>query len=646
MTLNQFIETKLFRIRRHYPVAISSYGQYPYFVLADLLRQHQVDAKSTGAHSQKEVPGANLLQAYRAAQELKVEYLSIRTLLENTTPLTHQLDLDEALYQASHEAAWINSLEYRLFFMEQQRRFGLLLLPRFLQQEILSDPGVAAAQTLVEKLQSLRHALDRTYALYRSQIQPYPNYNPNIIAPLSPPEVDALKWLVADQALGLRAQTWKQYHVSLLQQESARYLHELAVYYASLQIRAEDFTNALQTAQARRNDRIEAEALRRREAHADYLNRVDTLLALPGALHVSLTAGISAGASVVASHQSSIPAITTGELTSAIGKAILEGAKHALVGALTKSPALLVGTVALLWPSSLANSERRADLALPLTELSDPDTLKAVAAAAPGQSIAMPHAVSVHGTAQGADVLLISADAERQPMASVVDLQFNETLGHYEVLIDTPARLITVTPAVTPDNASTRLPIVQLGPTVIEGADIVLHEPARQVTPGYPAQDVEAFILRFPAHTGLPPLYLSVGNPYGGTTRGTYSGRMYDPELAGGPIEELDWRDAVITEEGVALVRLHIGRFPPSADNKVMINRLDQILSHATEPTETDKKFYTHEIRELQRYRNLGIEDNLENKDIWNHAHTATLEDFKLSGNISELYTTEALNAE
>ncbi|MDR0187241.1 pyocin, partial [Prevotella brunnea] len=64
--------------------------------------------------------------------------------------------------------------------------------------------------------------------------------------------------------------------------------------------------------------------------------------------------------------------------------------------------------------------------------------------------------------------------------------------------------------------------------------------------------------------------------------------------------------------------------------------------------TDTDKRFYTHEIRELERYRNLGVKDGTipDNAgEVWNNTHTATLEDYKLSNDETLLYTPEALKA-
>ena len=139
-----------------------------------------------------------------------------------------------------------------------------------------------------------------------------------------------------------------------------------------------------------------------------------------------------------------------------------------------------------------------------------------------------------------------------------------------------------------------------------------------------------------------------LSNPYGETNaRGKYSGREYNKDKAGGPIQELDWRTASIDREGVDKVKLHTGRFGESSENTVMIDRLEKILTGELQATDTDKRFYTHEVRELERYRSLGVSDGSvpeNNYEVWNNTHTATLEYYKLSSDEALLYAPEALN--
>lgn len=181
---------------------------------------------------------------------------------------------------------------------------------------------------------------------------------------------------------------------------------------------------------------------------------------------------------------------------------------------------------------------------------------------------------------------------------------------------------------------------VNLRPAWIEATPLPAYEP-----PNY-----KDCIYCFPPESGLPPLYVVFNSPYpDATTIGTYSGRAYNPDKAGGPIERLDWREVKITATGIELVKLHTSRFGPSDANDIMINRLEKILQGKLQETDTDKRFYTHEIRELERFRTLEIPDKIRPNDdgeAWNNTHAATLEDYQLTSELELLYTPEAIEAD
>ncbi|MGN7973366.1 S-type pyocin domain-containing protein [Serratia sp. 22264] len=167
-------------------------------------------------------------------------------------------------------------------------------------------------------------------------------------------------------------------------------------------------------------------------------------------------------------------------------------------------------------------------------------------------------------------------------------------------------------------------------------------------------QDLQDFILWQPDATevGVEAIYVMVSKPYGeSNAKGKYSGRDFHTEKAGGPIQNLDWKTAKIDRAGVDKVKLHAGRFESSPENKVMVDRLEKILRGELQTTDTDKRFYTHEVRELERYRSLGIKDGevpqsvKEQKAVWNNTHTAALEDYKINEKEQALYTDEALQA-
>jgi hypothetical protein len=125
--------------------------------------------------------------------------------------------------------------------------------------------------------------------------------------------------------------------------------------------------------------------------------------------------------------------------------------------------------------------------------------------------------------------------------------------------------------------------------------------------------------------------------------RGPASGREFDPEEAGGPIQQLDAAKARITNEGVQETAAHLERFtgggPMEAPEKAMLDRLTSIAAGDMEPTSYDLNFYTHELDEAGRYAQLGFGPESgadlgspEMYDVWRNVHTAALEDYGTSG--------------
>ncbi|MGC6388363.1 S-type pyocin domain-containing protein [Ewingella sp. S1.OA.A_B6] len=213
-----------------------------------------------------------------------------------------------------------------------------------------------------------------------------------------------------------------------------------------------------------------------------------------------------------------------------------------------------------------------------------------------------------------------------------------------------PAQTILVSPA---DAPGVNGPLGLTGPVplperIVHTGDqgVVSQGVTVTTTPVLGDLDFRDFILIFPTESGLKPLYVMQNSPYGEVTdKGKYSGRPYNPDKAGGAVQDLDWRGVVIDQVGIDQVKLHTGRFGKSDANSVMIDRLDKILKGELQATNIDKRYYTHEIRELERYRVLGVPDGVEDKSVWNDAHTASLEDYKVNERMEPLYTPDAEKA-
>ncbi len=125
--------------------------------------------------------------------------------------------------------------------------------------------------------------------------------------------------------------------------------------------------------------------------------------------------------------------------------------------------------------------------------------------------------------------------------------------------------------------------------------------------------------------------------------RGPASGREFDPEAAGGPIQQLDAGKARITSGGVQEAKAHLQRFtgggPLEVPEQAMLDRLTSIAAGDMDPTSYDQNFYTHELDEAARYAQLGFgpESGVDlgsptMYDVWNDVHTAALEDYGISG--------------
>ncbi len=125
--------------------------------------------------------------------------------------------------------------------------------------------------------------------------------------------------------------------------------------------------------------------------------------------------------------------------------------------------------------------------------------------------------------------------------------------------------------------------------------------------------------------------------------RGPISGRVFDPSNAGGPIRQLTTKRIKITDRGITYAERHLSRFGPDAANEGMVQRLRDIAAGKLVPTQVDLNFYSHELRESIRYRRLGFPsgqplDAEAAFDLWNNAHSASLENYLLREGRGVLY--------
>lgn len=423
---------------------------------------------------------------------------------------------------------------------------------------------------------------------------------------------------------------YKEWYTSLEAAYAAKYIN-----------REIDYLNVLkQNLQAQANQaRADAEAKRiADEAAAAEAARVAAEAAALKAAHTFRLP--AAGAMQLSTAAGSI-AVTAGSGVTL--EAAIQAAKVAL--STVVSAATAVGIGALTYSESLGNGELPATmLDLPAKELAPslPDNLLEVAAA--GGTVDVLY--RLYGDQSKYSVVATQVTGGLAPTVPVRALVLDPVANAYTfTTTDTPPITLAF-PIAVPGNSSTATPVQPVETPVYTGITLTLIDVKAEPFPIASQLSIRDAIYVYPADSGLPPIYAVFNSPYdGATTKGVHSGRMYNPDKAGGPIQDLDWATATVTQEGIDLVKLHTSRFVPSDANKIMIERLEKILSGQIPVTDVDKRFYTHEIRELERYRALGVADGVEG-NVWNNAHAATLEDYKLRDADDLFYTPEAIAAE
>ncbi|WP_317847972.1 S-type pyocin domain-containing protein [Pseudomonas sp. HTZ2] len=486
-----------------------------------LLKKNKLDAAFLGYET-----------SLQSAHERKI----IDRIFEAIRPHLHAtakaLETTENLAQLDY-ALTIKTLDEKADAIRIEQIFYFQALPGFLQNDLLRASPKASQQNSVQTFAYYEQAL-RTLAANRAKaITPYLKANPNIKAPLTSAELEALDSLIQHQQLKGVGPRWLDYHKSLLNKESARILNDTLTAFSGLNARAKRVEQQRTAANAQEAARKKAEAERKAkelaQQKADAARKAEELarqkteaerrakeaqqraeaerqkisfIALEGA-SVSLPLALPIGAATFA-----IPQTAYIALQNAIQEAVTGLARIAapVVGN------ILVGTLFLAWPSTLGNSERRYLVSVPLTDLSTPDRPDLAALALKSESIDLPYLIASSGSGAELDLYLTPGGRAVPVRAATFDSQRQV----YSLALDNPQRILTWTPANAPGSehgSPTSLPPIPPGAVVYTGSSL---NPVKTEQQGYPALDLldqERLIVTFPADSGLPPILVIFKDP-------------------------------------------------------------------------------------------------------------------------------------
>lgn len=437
---------------------------------------------------------------------------------------------------------------------------------------------------------------------------------------------------------------------ALLQEQRAAEQARLAAEQEAQRVAAEQARIEAQAEQ----DRLQAEAEAQRQAEEEAkLKAMASLNEVAGTRPFPISGAAAANGAVfaVGAGTLAVDAATTIAIGTALRSAVAAAitASAAVVG--TASGTVIVVGVAALVYYALRDKQEPHTLSVPLSDLTTYDTDALYAIAEANGEIELPVALGSKTTENTTEFVVAATNATPVPDKVPVRLAtYDPILNLYSALHpDAPGVVMTWTPIVRPGNASTVLPAHEPNIIAYDGATLTALEGRIDISPALDLYSFGGFIYVFPVESGIPPQYVAFNSTYdGAVVEGKHSGRDFNPEQTGGEILDNNWEPAIASQEGIYTVKLHTSKFPQSDANDAMIDRLERVLRGELEMTDTDKRFYTHEIREFERFKALGFGDTeMPDPDspVWNNVHTATLEDYKLNDDPSLLYTPEALAA-
>lgn len=507
LTTRQLIQ-KRDEYLKTFSVATGFYGAIPFYKRYDSFTSRLNDPGAFELTNLGEAWGRRVWVTYSdsvdAAHQLHSQAVRYQAMSNDLPELARRVD--EAEPQSS-SSELIAAIERRITQIHIELQICLNCLPNFVQHELIEGTPPQDSDSLTQILSSYSKAARGLIASKQAATPSFASSNPNIVGPLSKPQVEALQHLADDQRTGRAGPLWKEYHQALSLTESVRFLELYAKATESLAQRAAE-VETLQTRLTALN--TAAEEAERLAAEAEYQRRE----ALRQSITYTNQSRLAASAPVIT---------PVGAATFAIAEAAYKALTTSIAQALSRvailAQPLAVGTLAMAWPSSLGNSDRRYLISTPLATLTPPG-VDLASLALSSSSIDLPYFLAGVETENELGLYVVPGGKPVQVLAATFDTERQV----YSLALDNPQRILTWTPVSAPggeEGSSTSLPPAPSGTIVYTGSSL---NPMRTEQESYPALDLdqERLIITFPADSGLPPLLVVFKSP------------RYEPGIASG----------------------------------------------------------------------------------------------------------------
>ncbi|PYB81919.1 pyocin [Pseudomonas sp. LB-090624] len=536
-TEQQILSSRISQIRDGYlqilPDANNYFGVPAFYKRGDSMMSRFLDPGFFAATTGQELGvewATRLQKSWEGTYRLHLEAQKHQALADELQALASQVDQEELSQQPLD---LLQVIARRTAQIHTERQIHFDCLPNVLQHE-LGQTVIDDAFTLAQTFSAYLATADALVQAKQSQIPPYRDQNPRINGPLSKPQLEGLLHLVDEQRLRRAGPRWQEYHLALALTESVRFLGVYAGATQNLMQRAAEVENlkarlAAQEEAARQQaeaERLAAEAERQRQEslrrNISYINEAR----LAGSTPAVIPIGIATFAVAETPYKALSEAITT-----AISRLVA-----------TTISSLAVGTLAMAWPSTLGNSERRYLISTPLASLTPPGGPDLATLALSSTSIDLPYLLAGAEHDNGLDLYVVPGGRPVPVRTATFD---TERLV-YSLALENPQRILTWTPANAPGGeagSSTSLPQVPPGTVVYTGSSL---DPVITEQEGYPALDLldqERLIITFPMDSGLPPILVVFKSP------------RYEPGIAMGSGAQIDgiWLGDITRETGAKI---------------------------------------------------------------------------------------------